>query len=229
MTRIRSPRELRIAVAQAPAPRATAGARFGQLLGQARQALGTPGRAVPDQVVPDWDQPDGGGARDGEAGQERHGGGDDPPEPAGADAARTVPPPPRPRLLDATHPPAPRKATAGTPDDATRALGARLVAHCARAAGGDLVADHLAERIAGFCASPALERAGGRWEVMIELDPVILPHTRLHLVLSDDTLSLRFDVRDARARQLICDNGAALRSRLEARLGARIAVHVEVN
>jgi hypothetical protein len=224
MTRIRSPRELRIAVAQPPAPRAAAGTRFGQLLGQARQALG-----VPDRVLPDWDQPSGGGAPDDEAGQERHGGGEDPQERAGADAARTLPPPPRPRLPDAARPPAPRLATAAAADDTTRALGARLIAHCARAAGGDLVADHLADRIAGFCASPALERAGGRWEVMIELDPAILPHTRLHLVLSDDTLSLRFDARDARARQLICDNGAALRSRLEARLGARIAIHVEVN
>jgi type III secretion control protein HpaP len=229
MTRIRSPRELRIAVAQRPAPGAAAGARFGQLLGQARQALGMPDRAAPDRVVPDDDQPSGGGARDDEAGQQGHGGGEDTQEPGAADAARTLPPPPRPRLPGTARPPAPRQAMAGAPDDTTRALGARLVAHCARAAGGDLVAEHLAERIARFCASPALERAGGRWEVMIELDPAILPHTRLHLVLSDDALSLRFDTRDARARQLICDNGAALRRRLEARLGARIAIHVEVN
>ena len=234
MTRIRSPRELRIAVAQPPAPAAAARTRFGQLLGQARQALGGPVPIAPDTVMPvgvmpDREQASGGGARDDEAGQERHGGSDDRQESAGADAARTLPPPPRPRLPDAARPPAPRQATAGPPDETTRALGARLVAHCARAAGGDLVADHLAERIAGFCASPALERAGGRWEVMIELDPAILPHTRLHLVLSDDALSLRFDTSDARARQLICDNGAALRSRLEARLGARIAIHVEVN
>jgi hypothetical protein len=229
MTRIRSPRELRIAVAHPPASGAAARTRFGQLLGQARQALGTPGQVVPDQVMPVRDQSSGGGARDDGAGQDRHGGGEEPQEPAGADAARTLPPPPRPRLPDPARPRAPRLATAGVPDDTTRALGARLVAHCARAAGGDLLADHLAERIAGFCASPALERAGGRWEVMIELDPAILPHTRLHLVLSDETLSLRFDARDARARQLICDNGAALRTRLEARLGARIAVHVEVN
>jgi len=234
MTRIRSPRELRIAVAQPPAPAAAARTRFGQLLGQARQALGGPVPVAPDTVMPvgvmpDREQASGGGARDDEAGQERHDGSDDRQESAGANAARTLPPPPRPRLPDAARPPAPRQATAGPPDETTRALGARLVAHCARAAGGDLVADHLAERIAGFCASPALQRAGGRWEVMIELDPAILPYTRLHLVLSDDALSLRFDTSDARARQLICDNGAALRSRLEARLGARIAIHVEVN
>ena len=229
MTRIRSPRELRIAVAQPPAPAAAARTRFGQLLGQARQALGGPAWVAPDTVMPIGEHASGGGARDDEAGQERHDDGDNPQEPASADAARALPPPPRPRLPDAARPSAPRQATAGPPDETTRALGARLVAHCARAAGGDLVADHLAERIAGFCASPALQRAGGRWEVMIELDPAILPHTRLHLVLSDDALSLRFDTSDARARQLICDNGAALRSRLEARLGARIAIHVEVN
>ena len=201
MTRIRSPRELRIVVAQPPA----AEARFGQLLEQARQALD-----LPDRERPAGD--DGAHEDDGEAGQERHGGDGDPPPPGAA-----LPPPPRPPLPGA----------AG--DDSTRALGARLVAHCARAAQAELVADQLAERIARFCTGPALEHAGGRWEVVVELDPAILPHTRLHLLLSDGTLSLRFDARDAGARQLICDNGAALRSRLEARLGAHITVHLEVS
>jgi len=210
MTRIRSPRELRIVVAQPPAAGAAAGARFGQLLGQARQALD----------LLDRDRPSGDGG-DGKDGQERHDG-EDAPEPAGIDAACPLPPP-RPRL------PAPPQATTSAPDATIRALGARIVSHCARATGADLVADHLAERIARFCASPALEHAGGRWEVVVELDPAILPRTRLHLLLSDGTLSLRFDTRDAGARQLICDNGAALRSRLEARLGARIIVHLEVS
>ena len=97
------------------------------------------------------------------------------------------------------------------------------------AAGGNPVADHLTDRIAGFCTSPALARGGERWEVTVELDPAILPRTRLHLVLSDGTLSLRFDTHDAHARRLICDNGDALRSRLEARLGARVAVHIAVH
>jgi type III secretion control protein HpaP len=205
MTRIRSPRELRIVVAQPPA----AGTRFGQLLDQARQALDPPDRGAPAG--------DDGARDDGdEAGQERHGGDGHAPDRVGA-----LPPPPRPRVPGAAR------------DDSTRAIGARLVAHCARAAEAELVADHLAERIARFCTSPALEHAGGRWEVVVELDPAILPHTRLHLLLSDGTLALRFDARDARARQLICDHGSALRSRLEAHLearpGARITVHVEVN
>jgi hypothetical protein len=216
MTRIRSPRELRIVVAQP----AAAGTRFGQLLDQARQALDLPDRVVPDRVVPDRDRPAGDDARenDGEAGQERHGGDGDGSPP---DHGVALPPPPRPPLPGAAR------------DDPTRAIGARLVAHCARAAEAELVADHLAERIARFCTSPALEHAGGRWEVVVELDPAILPRTRLHLLLSDGTLALRFGARDARARQLICDHGGALQSRLEARRGAhitvQIAVHVEVN
>ena len=47
MTRIRSPRELRIVVAHAPPPADAAGARFGQLLLQARQALIEPEREPP--------------------------------------------------------------------------------------------------------------------------------------------------------------------------------------
>jgi type III secretion control protein HpaP len=200
MTRIRSPRELRIVVAHTRAADDAAGARFGQLLLQARQAL----------IEPDREPPAGGDERDGEAGDERHDGrgDDDAPEPPRAQAQGPAPvkgghaaparvmPPPRPLL----------PAAAGNP-----------------------VADHLAERIARFCSGPARARGGERWEVTVELDPAILPQTRLHLVLSDGTLSLRFDTRDAGTRRLICDNGAALRSRLAARLGAHIAVHVEVN
>ena len=199
MTRIRSPRELRIVAAHAPAPADAAGARFGQLLHQARQAL----------IEPDREPPAGGGERDGEADDERHDGrGDDAPEPPRTDAERAAP-------------------VQGGGVAATRAMPPRpLLPAAARV---DAVADHLAGRIARLCASPALARRGERWEVTIELDPAILAQTRLHLLLSDGTLSLRFDVRDAGARRLICDNGAALRSRLEARLGARITVHLEVN
>lgn len=239
MTRIRSPRELRIVLAQAPAAGqhagATAGARFGELFDGAQRAFNLP--AAPDQ-------------RDGERGDQQDR--DEPHCPADEDGAAGVPcavaapaagtpmalarlaPPPRLQVpggarQTARAVPARRGANASDAAEMARALGAQIVRNCARATAGELITDHLADRIARFCSSPALERAGGRWEVMIELDPAILPRTRLHLVLSDDSLSLRFDSRDARARQLICDNGDALRSRLEARLDARLVVHVEVN
>jgi len=200
MTRIRSPRELRIVAAPPKAADDAAGARFGQLLLQARQAL----------IEPDREPPAGGGERDGEADDERHdgSGGGDAPEPPRAEAERA----------------APVRGGGAAP--------ARVMAPprpLLPAAGVNSLADHLADRIAGFCTGPARSRGGERWEVTVELDPAILPQTRLHLVLSDGTLSLRFDARSAPARRLICDNGDALRSRLETRLGAPIAVHVQVN
>jgi type III secretion control protein HpaP len=106
-------------------------------------------------------------------------------------------------------------------------FGMQMIRRCARAAEGDLLAEHLAERVAGFCTSPAVERTG-QWDVAVELDPAILPRTELHLSLSGWGLSLRFDSRDARARQLICDNSNELKTRLEARLGGRVAVEVTV-
>lgn len=106
-------------------------------------------------------------------------------------------------------------------------FGMQMIRRCARAAEGDLLAEHLAERVAGFCTSPAVERTG-QWEIAVELDPSILPRTELRLSLSGWGLSLRFDSRDARARQLICDNSNELKTRLEARLGGRVAVEVTV-
>lgn len=106
-------------------------------------------------------------------------------------------------------------------------FGMQMIRRCARAAEGDLLAEHLADRVAGFCTSPAVERTG-QWEVAVELDQSILPRTELRLSLSGWGLSLRFDSRDARARQLICDNSNELKTRLEARLDGRIAVEVTV-
>jgi hypothetical protein len=106
-------------------------------------------------------------------------------------------------------------------------FGMQMIRRCARAAEGDLLAEHLAQRLAGFCTSPAVERTG-QWEIAVELDPSILPRTALRLSLSDWGLSLRFDSRDARARQLIWDNSNELKTRLEARLGGRVAVEVTV-
>jgi len=103
----------------------------------------------------------------------------------------------------------------------------QMIRRCTQAIEGDLLAEHLAERVAGFCTSSAVERTG-QWDVAVELDPSILPRTELRLSLSGWGLSLRFDSRDARARQLICDNSNELKTRLETRLGGRIAVEVTV-
>ncbi|MFL9859535.1 type III secretion system protein SctP [Paraburkholderia madseniana] len=127
---------------------------------------------------------------------------------------------------------APGKSVHEATQDAPHAVaepsfGMQMIRRCARAAEGDLLAEHLAERVAGFCTNPAVERAG-QWDVAVELDPAILPRTELHLSLSGWGLSLRFDSRDARARQLICDNSNELKTRLEVRLGGRVAVEVTV-
>ncbi|SOE74861.1 Type III secretion protein (HpaP) [Burkholderia sp. OK233] len=127
---------------------------------------------------------------------------------------------------------APGKSVHEATQDAQHAVaepsfGMQMIRRCARAAEGDLLAEHLAERVAGFCTNPAVERAG-QWDVAVELDPAILPRTELHLSLSGWGLSLRFDSRDARARQLICDNSNELKTRLEVRLGGRVAVEVTV-
>ncbi|CAB3725567.1 type III secretion system protein SctP [Paraburkholderia rhynchosiae] len=111
-----------------------------------------------------------------------------------------------------------------SPDDQ---LGIRMIRRCAQAAEGDLLTQHLAEHVAGFCTSPAVKRTG-QWEIAVELDPSILPRTELHLSLSGSALTLRFDSRDPRGRQLICDNSNELKTRLEARLGGQIAVDVTV-
>ncbi|MCR4469766.1 MULTISPECIES: type III secretion system protein SctP [unclassified Burkholderia] len=125
-----------------------------------------------------------------------------------------------------------RRMTREHPPDSHDAIpdelfGIQMVRRCARAAEGDLLAQHLAEQVAGFCTSPAVRRTG-QWEIAVELDPSILPRTQLHLSLSGSALTLRFDSRDPRARQLICDNGNELKTRLQARLDSRIAVEVTV-
>lgn len=119
-----------------------------------------------------------------------------------------------------------------SPNDARDAsqdekLRVHAMRRCAQAAEGDLLAQHLAENVARFCTSPAITRAG-QWEIAVELDPAILPRTELHLSLSGAALTLRFDSRDPRGRQLICDNSNELKIRLEAHLGGRIAVDVTV-
>ncbi|HWW07909.1 type III secretion system protein SctP [Collimonas sp.] len=111
--------------------------------------------------------------------------------------------------------------------DALAALRAHMIRQCSQAAEADLVVEHLAERIANFCSSPAVQ-GGGNWEVVIVLNPAILPETRLQLKLSPFRLSLRFDCSNARANDLICLNTDALQRRLRSRLGASLEIDIEL-
>ena len=111
--------------------------------------------------------------------------------------------------------------------DALAALRAHMIRQCSQAAEADLVVEHLAERIANFCSSPAVQ-GGGNWEVVIVLNPAILPETRLQLKLSPFRLSLRFDCSNARANDLICLNTDALQQRLRSRLGASLEIDIEL-
>ncbi|AMP07008.1 flagellar hook-length control FliK family protein [Collimonas pratensis] len=110
--------------------------------------------------------------------------------------------------------------------DGLAALRAHMIRQCSQAAEADLVVEHLAERVANFCLSPAVKR-GGTWEVTIVLNPAILPETNLHLNLSPFRLWLRFDSNDARANDLICLNTDALLQRLRSRLDASFDIDVE--
>ncbi|SDX05439.1 type III secretion control protein HpaP [Collimonas sp. OK242] len=110
--------------------------------------------------------------------------------------------------------------------DGLTALRARMIRQCSQAAEADLVVEHLAERIANFCSSPAVQ-GGGIWEVTIVLNPAILPETSLQLKLSPFRLSLRFDCGNARANDLICLNTDALQRRLRSRLGASLEIDIE--
>jgi type III secretion control protein HpaP len=101
-----------------------------------------------------------------------------------------------------------------------------MIRQCSQAAEADLVVEHLAERIANFCSSPAVQ-GGGIWEVTIVLNPAILPETSLQLKLSPFRLSLRFDCGNARANDLICLNTDALQRRLRSRLGASLEIDIE--
>ncbi|WP_153099961.1 type III secretion system protein SctP [Paraburkholderia hayleyella] len=89
-----------------------------------------------------------------------------------------------------------------------------------------LDASHLATRIASFCQSPTACN-GGNWDISLELDPAIVPHTRLHLKLSPGALLLRFDVRSSHACTLLSNARDALGAHLEARLERRIEIEID--
>jgi type III secretion control protein HpaP len=77
--------------------------------------------------------------------------------------------------------------------------------------------DYLTARVADFCTDPAV-LAQGYWTMRLRLDPAILPDCTLALTLSYFDLTLRFEARDATARQLVLHHADVLKQRLEALL-----------
>ncbi|WP_118182915.1 type III secretion system protein SctP [Paraburkholderia phosphatilytica] len=115
-----------------------------------------------------------------------------------------------------------RKQDATAPTD-DPSLGEHIVRACASAAHGEVLTQHLSERIARFCSmSGATDDAG--CEVTLPLNPAVLPDTLLHLQLSPSRLVIRFETTDPRASRLIVDNTDALRARLADVLSRRIDV-----
>ncbi|WP_174769733.1 type III secretion HpaP family protein [Paraburkholderia bonniea] len=84
----------------------------------------------------------------------------------------------------------------------------------------------LVTHITGFCCSP-VALGGGRWEISLELNPALLPGTRLHLKLSSTALFLRFDTRSPETSALLSNARAELQAQLENRLGLLIEIETE--
>jgi hypothetical protein len=82
------------------------------------------------------------------------------------------------------------------------------------------ILESIVERIADFCATPAVAETG-QWDATIPLDSPALPDCSLNLSLSHFDLTLRFDTADARSKQLILQHETTLRRSLEQALQAR--------
>jgi len=72
----------------------------------------------------------------------------------------------------------------------------------------------IASQVADFASNRSLADAG-TWEVTLPLDPRVLPDAVLHLTLSPALLSLRFDVNDTDARELLLLHGNVLERELK--------------
>ncbi|NKA51056.1 type III secretion protein HpaP [Ralstonia solanacearum] len=88
--------------------------------------------------------------------------------------------------------------------------------------------EHLARLLSQFCASQAIRSGGECWEISLDLDPKILPETRLTLRLSPHTLSLRFEAGHPRSRHLLSEHGDTLRQRIHALLRQQVDVELEL-
>lgn len=122
------------------------------------------------------------------------------------------------------------------PDDAppeapplhTSAMVSRLVRTCSEISVGSTVTEHLAQLLSRFCGSCVVKANSECWEVTLDLDPRVLPDTRLTLRLSPHTLWLRFLAAHPRARDLLSEHGDALRQRIHVLLEQRIDIELEV-
>ncbi|UZF27139.1 type III secretion system protein SctP [Ralstonia pseudosolanacearum] len=119
---------------------------------------------------------------------------------------------------------------AADPDAAlhTAAIASRLVRTCSEIGAGETMTEHLARLLSQFCASQAIRSGGECWEISLDLDPKILPETRLTLRLSPHTLSLRFEAGHPRSRHLLSEHGDTLRQRIHALLRQQVDVELEL-
>lgn len=115
-----------------------------------------------------------------------------------------------------------------TPPLHTPAMATRLVRACSEISVGNTVTEHLAQLLSRFCGSQVVKANSECWEVTLDLDPRVLPDTRLTLRLSPHTLWLRFLAAHPRARDLLSEHGDALRQRIHVLLEQRIDVELEV-
>ncbi|WP_275761310.1 type III secretion system protein SctP [Ralstonia pseudosolanacearum] len=133
---------------------------------------------------------------------------------------------PHPEARTDASPPPP----AADPDAAlhTAAIASRLVRTCSEIGAGETMTEHLARLLSQFCASQAIRSGGECWEISLDLDPQILPETRLTLRLSPHTLSLRFEAGHPRSRHLLSEHGDTLRQRIHALLRQQVDVELEL-
>lgn len=109
---------------------------------------------------------------------------------------------------------APLEAAPPIEDPQESGLGAALVAY-------------VSNTVTSFCNNPAVRDADG-WHIRIELNAHILAATTLHLKLTLNWLILRFECRDAQARNLVSAYRVPLTEALEAAVTPRREVSIDV-
>lgn len=92
-------------------------------------------------------------------------------------------------------------------DDAVRNITVRALAEARRIA-------QLAQTVEQFCTDSSVFHSG-QWDLEIELDPGVLPHTTLVLHVSSFVVHIRFHVHHPKSKRLISDYRLSLKRRLE--------------